>query len=345
MVKLPATNILFKNSEEGLKLMVSYSQIEMFQQCPYKWYKSYIEGMRSFEKQEATSYGTVIHQMLEYFFKNWRKPNAKDLQDAYNYFSSQEEIPFESIESGLMATKDACLLIGWISDLFKKGDDGEYVMKYDELSPVEKIIRKASAIGIEERFELPYKLPVPLETDEGTFTHVHINGSIDLHMGMKKNGKIHHYIVDWKSGKKTFDKAKLNHNLQHPIYAFYVMRKYGDGLPDMGIYFFTRMREYQLVKVDEERRDDAVKILNECFRKMYNFDDRSVSTFLAYIETENENGEKKYSYKYARLRDPLPENMKPCPSPLCYYCDFGKHKKNLCPYSSTWDPSKKKKKE
>ena len=89
MVKLPATNILFKNSEEGLKLMVSYSQIEMFQQCPYKWYKSYIEGMRSFEKQEATSYGTVIHQMLEYFFKNWRKPNAKDLQDAYNYFSSQ----------------------------------------------------------------------------------------------------------------------------------------------------------------------------------------------------------------------------------------------------------------
>lgn len=342
-VRLPETNLLFKKVGGVEKMMISYTQIETYQQCPYKWYKSYIEGLRSFEKQEATSYGTVIHQMLEYFFKNGRQPSAKDLSDAYNYFAAQEDIPFESMDSMLLAGRDTVKMIGYISSLFEKDEFGRYKKPDSVLSPTEKVLRRAYPIGIEERFEFPYRLPKPLILPDKTVTHVWLNGSIDLHMGIKHGGKVHHYIIDWKSGKKVFDNPKLKHNLQHPIYAFYVMRKYGDGLPDMGIYFFTRLQETQTVKVDSERRDDAIKILNDCFSEMYDFNDRSVDKFYAFIEVKDKDGNSKFQYRTATLRAPIPKNMKPCPSALCYYCDFGKHKKNLCPYSSLWDPSKKKK--
>lgn len=331
---LPSANLLLRREDGEDRLYVSYSQIEMFQQCPYKWYKSYVEGMRSFEKQEATSYGTVVHQMLEYFFKNHRRPTMKDLSDAYNYFAEHEDIPFTSVESGLEATRDAGLLIEWIGGMMKK-DKGD-------LEPIEKLLRFGYPIGIEERFCFPYKLPMPVELNGKVHTHVWISGSIDLHMGLKKGGKVHHYVVDWKSGKKVFEPSKLKHNLQHPIYAFYIYRKYGDGLPDMGLYFFTRKLESQTVKVDEARRDDAIGIMNKCFLGMYDFVSAPVTKFYAFVEEEKEDGTKGYRFRTARLNEAVPENKKPCPSALCYYCDFGKHKKNLCPYSSDWDPSKKK---
>lgn len=342
--EIPPTNLMFKGVGKEMKLYVSYSQIETFQQCPYKWYKTYVEGLRSTEKQEATSYGTVIHEVLEYFFKNWRKPNVVDLSDMYNYAAAEEEIPFETVESGLKATRDAGLMIQWLAELFEKDMYGDYMRKKEDLNAFETLLRYSSTIGTEERFELPYRLKTPLTYNGVTYNEVVINGSIDLHLGIRKDGRMHHYVIDWKSGKKVFDNSKLKHNLQHPIYAFYIMRKYGEGLPDAGLYYFTRLNEFQVVKVDRERVRQSVEVLDDCFSKMYNFKDKTVEKFYMYEEIEAD-GETKFRFRTARPRNPIPENMKPCPSALCYYCDFGKHKKNLCPYSSNWDPSKKKNKE
>lgn len=343
-MNVPATHRLVRVINGEKCLCVSYSQIETFLQCPYKWYKMYVEGKRSTEKQEATSYGSVIHQTLEYFFKNKCVPSSHDLSTAYNYYAAHEEIPFSSAESMLKAGKDAVELINWISDLFRKNENGEFIRKIEELNPFEKLLRSSSAIGIEENFCLPYKLQKPVNINGDVFTHVVINGSIDLHLVITVKGVNYHYVVDWKSGNKVFENKKLKTNLQHPIYSFYVMRKYGEGLPRKCLYFFTRMREYQEVTVDDERKNISIKELNDAFSKMYNFEDRPVQKFLGFFEREKEDGTKGYAYKYCTLRKPLPENMKPCPSALCYYCDFSKHKNNECPYSSDWDPSKKKEK-
>lgn len=341
-VRLPASNQLFKVRDGKRYFSVSYSQIETFQQCPYKWYKTYVEGMRSTEKQEALSYGTVVHQTMEFFFKNGKRPTAKEVGDAYNYFAAKEDIPFESLESGLESTRDAGLFIGYVAGLMERDASGGFKKPDSDLTPTEKLLRHAYPIGVEESFNLSYRLPKEVSIEgEGIISNVWINGSIDLHLGLKSKGKIHHYVVDWKSGRKMFDKAKLAHNLQHPIYAFHVTRRYGDGLPDMGIYFFTRFREPQLVKVDEARVRDAVSILNKCFLDMYDFHDKSVTKFYAYVRREDgEAG--KHGYRTAYLSRPVAKNMEPKPSPLCHWCDFGKQGKGLCPYSSDWSPEDKK---
>ena len=339
MSYVPDTHLLYKDIEGDLALAVSYSQIETFLQCPYKWYRTYILGERSIEKQEATSYGTVIHETLEYFFKNKRKPNGRDLGDAITYYSWNENIPWSSPEEMLIAAKQSGELLAWLVELFEK-ENGWYKKPDSELNAVEKILRYADIEGVEESFNLPYKLVKPANINGREFENVTITGSIDLHLSITTNQGIkHHYVIDWKSGKKLFDNKKLEENLQHPIYAFYVYRKYGRKLPDIGIYFFTRTREYQKVKVDDSRVTKSISIMNLVFDAMYDFETKPVEWYASYRE-KPEGG-------YARYKTPLPSpvarNQKPCPSALCYFCDFGMHKRGVCPYSSDWDLSKKKK--
>ena len=47
----------------------------------------------------------------------------------------------------------------------------------------------------------------------------------------------------------------------------------------MNIYFFTRTRQYQKVKVDEERKTKSIEMLNDTLSKMYDFEDNSVKHF------------------------------------------------------------------
>lgn len=335
---VPETHILYKDIEGVRRLAVSYSQIDTFHTCPLKWYKTYVEGMRSTEKQEATSYGKVVHQTLEYFFNNHCLPKGKDLGDAISYFAYNEGIPFTSPESMLIAMKQSGELLAWLVDLFDKDENKKWKRPDSDLNPFEKMLRMGKIVGVEEDFVLPYKLPHPVEINGVVHTHVYIIGSVDLHLSIKYKDKIYHYVIDWKSGVKLFDQKKLDTNLQHPIYSFYVYRKYGQGLPEMCTYFFTRTRQYQKVKVDEQRKKDSIEELNSTFNKMYDFENKTVNSFMAYEEKDG-----KYVRRKAKPMEPLLENQKPCPSALCYYCDFGLHKKNLCPYSSNWDPSKKKK--
>ena len=340
-MKVPESHLLYKEIDGEKKLAVSYSQIDTFLTCPMKWYKTYVEGQRSVEKQEATSYGTVIHKTLEYFFKNGKLPKGKDLGEALNYFNYHEDIPWQSPENMLTAMKQAGELLAWIVDLFDKDNNGKFVMPDTDLNPCEKLIRYGSVVGVEEDFVLPYKLPKPVDINGVVHTHVYIIGSVDLHLAIKHKGEVHHYVIDWKSGNKIFDQKKLDTNLQHPIYSFYIYRKYGHVLPDMNIYFFTRTRQYQKVQVDQGRKDDAIRILNETLSKMYDFENNRIKSFKAYIENPDTHT---YSRKKAILDNSLACNQEPCPSALCYYCDFGMYKKNDCLYSSNWDPSKKKKK-
>lgn len=337
---VPETHLLYKEFEGTKRLAISYSQIDTFLSCPYKWYKTYVEGKRSVEKQEATSYGTVIHKTLEYFFKNNKLPKGKELGDVISYFAYHEDIPWQSPENMMIAMKQSGELLIWLVDLFEK-ENGVYKIPDSELNPCEKLIRYGQVIGVEEDFVLPYRLPNPIDINGTVHTHVYIVGSVDLHLGLMHGGIMHHYVLDWKSGNKIFDNKKIETNLQHPIYSFYIYRKYGQILPDMNIYFFTRTRQYQKVKVDDLRKNKSIDMLNSILSKMYDFEDNSIKSFQAYIQKRGFD-KPSYGRVKAKLREPLPSNKQPCPSALCYYCDFGLHNKNECPFSSDWDPSKKK---
>lgn len=335
---IPDNHLLCKEIDGKKVLATSYSQIDTFVQCPYRWYKTYVEGYRSAEKHEATSYGTVIHKTMEYFFKNGCLPSYEDMSKAFNYYADQEQIPFSDIKSQIVAMQQAARLIRWVVGLFERDAAGNFKKGWPDLTPMEKVIRGSRPAGVEEDFVLPYKLPKALTLDGVTYDKVHIIGSVDWRGEYKTKDRTVIYTIDWKSGKSLFDDDKLQHNLQHPIYSFYILKKYG-ALPDMCSYFFTRTLENQNVKVDKDRLMRSVGELNTILADMYDFETKKVESYEAHVWDE---GGRKYRYERHYLMGRQPACLEPRPKPLCFWCDFSVHKTGTCKYSSDWDESKRK---
>lgn len=292
---IPEQNLLYKEIDGEKKLCVSYSQMEVFSQCPLKWYKTYVEGNRIEKPQEALVYGSIIHETLEYFFKNNCSLDGKGLSAKFNQLSeSVGGIPFETPESAIESSRDAAKLLEWIIKLYK------YRKPKNEF---EKVLLNMKPVGVEEQFVLPYKLPIATVINRSKETHVNIIGSIDLHMATL-DGK-YRATIDWKSGRKMFQPAKVRDNLQLVIYAMYIMRHYNQGLPARNYWFHTRFLEPQEKKVKREDLPCYIEKMNEVFMKMYNFESK--------------------------------ENQKPCPTPLCWWCE---HKDN-CKHKSNYTPKEK----
>lgn len=282
---------LTKIFDDQEKLAASYSQIESYLQCPQQWYRRYVLGERTLITSIALAYGSSIHQTIEWFYKHGMKASEKDLIDTWEDYAFLQNIPYTNEEDKARDRLDAYSCIRWLLSVYSK--------PIDHLTPLELALREGEIVGVEEPFVLPYKLPLTTTVDGKDYNEVVLNGSIDMHVKTKDG----HIIIDWKSGKKLFDNNKLNTNLQHPIYSFYVLRKYNEGLPARNYYVFTRTHEYQVVNVDVNRVKNSVDILTKTFGDMYDFKKNA--------------------------------NQKCCPSALCYWCEF-----TDCKMRSQWKPKK-----
>lgn len=337
MMEIPETNLLTKTIGGGRRLAISYSQIDTFVGCPMKWYKTYVEGNRSTDRTEALSYGKVVHATVEWFFKNMARPSADDMAREFERLAAEEDIPFDSMYSQLECMRDALTFIAWLTGLFER-EGRTFKTDWSSLSPIEKVIRGSRPAGVEEAFELPYRLPFPVTIGKDTFKDVVIVGSVDWRGEFAtKDGTIT-YTIDWKSGRKAFGEDKLRHNLQHPIYSFYILRRYG-MLPRMCSYVFTRLRTSQEVKVNMDKVRSSSRELTGILSDMYDFGNADVTDYEAHVRTSTGG----FFKTWKRLPEALPRNMRPRPSALCYWCDFSMHKKGGCPYSSEWTPEDKKK--
>lgn len=301
-MNIPDTNLLYKEIDGEKKLCISYSQLDTFLQCPNKWYNIYILGRRSTKKSEATSYGTCVHQTMEHFFGTGRALTRQQLCDTFCYFADKEEIPFEDVASQIKAYKDSMSIINWVSDIYERNEKGEFIKPKEKLSKIEYIFRMSNVAGVEEDFVLKYRLPSPININGREERYVHFVGSLDLHL--EKNG--FHTVIDWKSdGKGYYTDDKLKKGLQHPIYAMYVLKKYGK-LPDICYYVHTRSQVCEAVIVDRKSLMASVDSVNDALKQMYSFASEAADKL-----KEKDSGFDEFDL--VKITDP---------DPLCYWCDF-----------------------
>lgn len=110
--------------------------------------------------------------------------------------------------------------------------------------------------------------------------------------------------IDHKSGGKLYPIDKLQTDLQFPIYAMAIKERYAEW-PTTCYYNFTRLHQYQEVDITEQRIEEAKAQIKEIF-------------------------------------DAIAEGkFPPKPSPLCWWCDFGKNGINICKRASKWQPRKR----
>lgn len=318
-MEIPKENLLYKERDGKMKLCISCSQLATFLNCPFRWYKTYILGQRSTKKHEATSYDTCIHLTMEHFFRTGRSLTRQQLCDTFHYFTEK----FTPLCNQQEGHADSMKAINWLCDIYEKDKDGNFIKPKSELTEIEYILRMSDIAGVEEEFELPFRLKEPININGKTETEVLIIGSLDLHL--VKNG--FHTIIDWKSDNKgRYKQDHLDSNLQFPIYSMYLFRKY-KVLPKRCSYIHTRTNNFEYVKVDNDKIINSTKKVSEALTHMYSWGNRWAESM--FIEDPSSD---------------VFELVKPTdPKPFCYWCDFSKTTGDCsCKDSSMWTPREKK---
>ena len=250
---------LLIKEHNGVKVLaVSYSQIDTFLTCNWKWYHTYVEGNRSTEKQESLELGTKIHELFESLLnkkKNHETLELSEIDEGWRKDIYEGEIPFANDENQQIAFDQH------IDTIHK------FINHESEFS---KMVDDQEIESVEEKFWFPFPLGFSVNINGDIFDTVHLNGAIDLEIS-DFDGKI--TLIDHKSGKKKFDKKKLEHNMQFPIYVLYKLQQKKNVPSYKCFYHFTRLgSELQEVVITQERLDKTVEELREIFYAMYRGD-------------------------------------------------------------------------
>lgn len=295
------------------RLETSYSQIDKFKKCPMQWHLRYIEGLKYEQPNKHLEYGLATHETLEFFFKE--KQNGyvvplELLQRVYQYNIDKRNIPFESSEEEMEYVMNGSVMI---DNLLGQEDD------------FYKMLLNSEILGVEQQFELPVEVSsrefVDPKTEETlTLDTVWIKGFIDLVLRNEK-GII---LIDHKSGSKPYRKSDLKNNLQFPIYALAVKEIYGE-YPAESFYNFTKIHKSQRVLFTEEITPEMEEEMSKRGSKKI-YSKPPEDTLMEVRQVFN----KMYKPKH-----------KACPTPLCFWCEYGYYNEKVCKASSKWKPIKK----
>lgn len=125
-------------SNKGKKRYVSASQLILFLECPYKWYRTYKLHEKS-EGSTATTMGTILHAAIESFFKFSISQDGLNIK---NYRTRFHEIGDEKFE-GVWADN-----LELLNSNLKDGEDVEVLKKHalEELHTyIDKFISEVEA--------------------------------------------------------------------------------------------------------------------------------------------------------------------------------------------------------
>lgn len=297
---------IFKEINGNLVLATSYSQIDTFLQCHYRWYKDYLLGEREPVTAEALALGSSVHKTLEQYM-NYRKQGQEwtvaESLDRLTQNMEDENIPWLSEENKEKATLQHENMITGLAS-------GQ--------SNLAKFLADKEIVACEKEFVYPVQLPFDVVFNKKHYNKIYIIGSIDF-IVKDKNGDL--ICIDYKSGKNTFKPKKLRENLQLPIYALVINWLYG-RLPIEMRYYFTRLDKFQSVEqlaVDDSQAQveyyKSGKKKGQVKHKQRTIDD--IIKELLDIFYQQYSGKEKYT---------------PSPTPLCSWCPHGMYEKNNCKY-------------
>ena len=279
---------------------ISWSQVQTWKMCPYKWKLYYIDKLRTWSGSVYTVYGKALHETLQTYLDEMynhsiKKADMLDLPnmlvDRIKFYYAEAVRENEGVHfSNQAELTEFCIQGANGLEWFKK-QRGDYFPKKDwEL------------LGIEVELNSEYK-------------SVNILGYIDVLLRNTKTGKIR--VIDLKTSTRgwKYEKKDPMKKGQLLFYKKFVAEKYGIDINDVDVEFIIIKRllweksEFPQKYVQRFEPASAQVSINKTFKDVDVFID----------ECFNEDGSYKVDAKYKKLG----VNVK------CKWCEF-KDKPDLC---------------
>lgn len=307
---------LYKDKDGEYDLKLSYSGLDLFSQCPYRYSIKYNQGLFSTEQTIALEIGSICHKVLEL--------KAQKIM-------AKEPVDYEALQTVLMDgyvgtnTDENEQLLG-ITDIKEKYGKDVWLerepgmMNYEEKIALfsSQVIHKEipcdkndwEPMAAELPFQFIYKIDVP---DMGE-RKVLFNGFIDRVDRKKVYDGTAYRVVDYKTSKKVYDAKKLSTPLQMIIYGLYIYLLKGE-LPSE--------YQYSFILLDEKTNSCTKGYLKRGLKKI---DELLLNLFeCKKIGKWDANG-----------------------TPLCYWCDYNRQGlvndpsvNNICERFCLWTPTNK----
>lgn len=233
-------------------LKLSYTSINTYNECKFKYYLNYVLKLNTFEDTFAAFVGSLYHKILQLY----KKTNF-DFEKEYQKYLERREL----------SLKEKVLLVR---------------LKKELLDLLEQEKQQDLIIGYTDEY-LEQKIDIPLRKDiEVIFT-----GTIDKIMYYKKIEDTYFAIVDYKSGTvdTKIEKMKYGLSMQLPVYLYLInYSKVFDNPIFTGIYYQNILFNYPSFdkKSLEEIKKDRIKLQG------YSTDDVSI---LSRFDPTYENSE------------------------------------------------------
>ena len=295
-------------------LTTSYSGLDLFCNCQYRYQQQKIEKKYSTSSTIALDLGNILHKGMEMKGIYLMNEQPVDYENIYDVVMNGCDEISEKTRNHLPGVNE--IKEKYVSDWIASMEDTEN-MSYQE------------KINLYLDYVLPNRMGDPEWSIKGTeveFSFVYderaiIHGFIDrIDTRVDENGNELLKVVDYKSSKKAYDDRKIKTPLQMVVYDLACLHLYG---------IIPVEHEYDFILLDQQLGTE-----NGVCSKGY-----------------LKRGLKKIDGVLDKIDGAAKENeYPPSPTPLCYWCPFPpkSHSPNAddewagtCPYYSLWTPDNK----
>lgn len=192
---------------------ISYSQFTLYANCPRRWKLDYLDGLRTYEQNINTCFGSAFHKTLQHYLEVMYTKSVKEA-DYIDIAGYLKQAMFDEYKESL--AKNGNVHYSTPQELGEFYLDGEAILKYFKRHRAGYFQSKQhSLVGI----EIPLSLSV---TDKVTF-----NGFIDLVIKDERDGRIKIYDIKTSTqGWNKYQKGDITKTAQLVLYKEFYAKQF-----------------------------------------------------------------------------------------------------------------------
>jgi RecB family exonuclease len=209
---------------------VSYSQFSLYANCPKRWKLDYLDGLRTYEQNINTCFGSAFHKTLQNYLHILYNDSAKQA-DSMDLGENLKQAIFEEYKESL--TKNGNKHYSTPQELSEFYLDGEAILKYFKSHRRAYFTTKQHAlVGIEVPLEMPL------------INNVTFNGFIDVVIKDEKNNRIKIYDIKTSTqGWNKYQKADITKTAQLILYKEFYGKQFNVDPEDVDVEYLIVRRK------------------------------------------------------------------------------------------------------